>query len=41
MLARYEENAHLLAILKHFGREASLFELKVSIMSMSFRRLAC
>ena len=28
MLARYEENAHLLAILKHFGHEASLFELE-------------
>lgn len=28
MLARYEENAHLLAILKHVGHEASLFELE-------------
>lgn len=28
MLARYEENAHLLAILRHFGHEASLFELE-------------
>ena len=27
MLARYEENAHLAAILKHFGHPSQLFEL--------------
>ena len=28
MLARYEENAHLLAILKHFGHPAVLYEIE-------------